>query len=91
MLVINTIDDAPFAVRSLHPANAALLAVSGRAGSPPVGARIPDLLRAWGAIYNRHHPHHPLREVRLRELRWAGRRYDDYAEPVRQWRQAVAP
>lgn len=74
---------------SPHPRNVALIDSAGGPTSLAPGTRLPDLLRAWGAIYNRHHPGHPVRAVVLEQLRWRGVTYSDFAMPVRTWRTAI--
>lgn len=51
-LVSATVENKAFSIRTLHPGNAVLLNALGRFENLPAGARVPDLLRAWGEIYN---------------------------------------
>ena len=91
-LVVATVDNRPFQLRSLHPDNAALLAIAGDFGRLPRAARLPELLRAWGEIYNsRLPPSSPqrLKAIRLDAYRWIGQRYSDYDTFIESWRQEL--
>jgi hypothetical protein len=91
-LVIATVDNRPFQLRSLHPDNAALLATVGDRGALPRAARLPELLRAWGEIYNsRLSTSSPqrLKAIRLDAYRWIGQRYSDYDTFTESWRQEL--
>ena len=75
-----------------HPLNAALIERYGGADKVPEAARVPDLLRALGGIYNSRLPEgsaRRLRAVRLDEYRWEGGRYGDYDRLVRSWREEL--
>jgi hypothetical protein len=91
MMVDYVMTNSELDVRSPHPANVALVAAAGGRARIPDGVRVPELLRAWGSIYNRHHPRQPVAAIRLEQRRWKGQDYTDYAIPVRQWREVVAP
>lgn len=87
-LVAATLRNGSFRLRRLHPDNAALLERAGGFDRLERGARVPELLRAWGAIYNeRLPPDSPrrLRAARLDEYRWDGGRYADYERYVASW------
>jgi hypothetical protein len=91
-LVIATVDNRAFQLRSLHPANAALLANAGNIESLPRAARVPELLRAWGEIYNSRLPASSpqrLKAIRLDAYRWMGQRYADYDTFIESWRQEL--
>lgn len=91
-LVIATVDNRAFKLRSLHPDNATLLATAGDIGKLPRAARLPELLRAWAEIYNsRLPPSSPqrLKAVRLDAYRWIGQRYSDYDTFIESWRQEL--
>jgi hypothetical protein len=91
-LVIATADNRAFQLRSLHPDNAALLATAGDIGKLPRAARLPEVLRAWGEIYNsRLPPSSPqrLKAIRLDAYRWIGQRYADYDNFIESWRQEL--
>ena len=66
-LVSATIENKAFSIRTLHPGNAALLNAVGGSENLPAGARLPDLLRAWGEIYNSRWP--PSSPERLRAIK----------------------
>jgi hypothetical protein len=91
-MVIATINNRPFRLRSLHPDNAALLATAGDIERLPRATRLPELLRAWGEIYNsRLPPSSPqrLKTIRLDAYRWIGQRYSDYDNFIESWRQEL--
>lgn len=90
-LVIATVDNRAFQLRSLHPDNAALLATAD-IGRLQRAARLPELLRAWAKVYNsRLPPSSPqrLKAIRLDAYRWAGQRYSDYDTFIELWRQEL--
>lgn len=81
--------NASFKLRRPHPDNARLSESHGGAGSLPRGARMPELLRAWGAIYNSRLPAgdaRRLKAMRLDAFEWDGRRYGDYEKFIESWR-----
>lgn len=87
-LAAGTVRNGSFRLRSIHPDNAALLERAGGFDRLPRGARVPELLRAWGAIHNERLPPsspHRLRSARLDEYRWDGRVYADYERYVASW------
>ena len=58
----------------------------------PPGARIPDLLQAWGEIYNKREPESSpkrLKAIRLDMYRWESGRYADYDKFVESWRKEL--
>jgi hypothetical protein len=58
----------------------------------PAGARIPDLLQAWGEIYNKREPESSperLKAIRLDMYRWESGRYADYEKFVESWRKEL--
>lgn len=88
-LVSATARNSSFTVTSPHPSNAALLAVSGGVENVPRAARMPDLLRAWGTIYNSRLPQSSsrgLKAVRLDAYNWEGKTFADYGRYVETWR-----
>lgn len=89
-MVNATVGNHSFRLRNLHPANAELLRAAGSVENLPPGARLPDLLRAWGAIYNDRLPSSSpqrLKAIRLDMYRWEGGRYADYDKFIQSWRQ----
>jgi hypothetical protein len=88
-LVAATVENKSFTIPSPHPANVAMSATVGGVEKLPRAARLGDLLRTWGAIYNsRLSPSSTrrLRAVRLEAYRWEGKSYGDYERPVESWR-----
>lgn len=91
-LVSATMANTPFKLRSPHPENAALLAATGDIEKLQQGTRVPELLRAWGTIYNSRWPAsspHRLRAIRLDAYRWMGQSYSDYDHFIQSWRQEL--
>jgi hypothetical protein len=88
-LVGATVENREFTIYNPHPSNVALAASAGGVERLPRAARLPELLRAWGAIYNSRLPEgspRRLRAVRLEAYRWEGGAYEDYERPVESWR-----
>jgi hypothetical protein len=88
-LVSATVENKSFTIRWPHPSNVALIAASGGVEKLPRAARLEELLRAWGAIYNSRLPQasaRRLKAVRLDAYRWEGVRYGDDARFVETWR-----
>ena len=86
-LVSATVENKSLSIRYPHPANLALL--SGDAANVPSAARLPELLHAWGAIYNDRLPAQSgqrLKAVRLETYRWEGGGYANYDRFVQSWR-----
>lgn len=84
-----TVENKVFTIHKPHPSNAALADSAGGAEKLPRAARLTELLRAWGAIYNSRLPEgspRRLRAVRLDVYRWAGGTYGDYERFVETWR-----
>lgn len=91
-LVAATVTNGPFNLRSPHPANAALLAAEGDVNKLQQGTRLPELLRAWGAIYNSRWPASSprrLKAIRLDGYRWMGQSYSNYDQFMESWRQEL--
>src|SRR5215203_5428179 len=87
-MVNATIDNQSFKLTSIHPQNEALGRQLGGVEKLPPGARLPDLLRAWGEIYNqRQAPSSPrrLKAIRLDLYRWESGRYSDYDKFIESW------
>lgn len=88
-LVSATAENKSFAIRFPHPANTALLNSLGGTEKLPPGARLPDLLRSWGEIYNSRFPassSQRLRAVRIDVYRWEPGVYSKYDTYVKTWR-----
>jgi hypothetical protein len=88
-LVGATVENKSFFIKNPYPSNAALIAEAGGADKLPRAARLRELLRAWGEIYNARLPPASalrLRAVRLDAYRWEGRGYVDYERFVESWR-----
>jgi hypothetical protein len=71
-----TVQNLSFKIPSPHPANAKLAAEAGGVDKLPAGARLPELLGAYGELYNARLPDGStsrLRAVRLESYRWNGR------------------
>jgi hypothetical protein len=88
-LVGATVENKSFLIVNPHPANAALAEGAGGVERLPRGARLGELLRAWGNIHNRRlsaDSPRRLRAVRLDAYRWDGREYGDYERFVESWR-----
>jgi len=89
-MVNATVDNQAFKISNPNPANLALLQAAGGLEHLPAGARIPDLLRAWGSLYNERldtaSPQR-LKAIRLDMYRWEGRTYSNYDNFIESWRQ----
>lgn len=91
-MVNATIGNQSFKLRSIHPQNEEMLrSYSGIENLPP-GARIPDLLQAWGDLYNKREPESSpkrLKAIRLDMYRWESGRYADYDKFIESWRKEL--
>ena len=89
-MVNATVGNQSFKIRNLHPANAQLLEQFGGLDHLPPGARVPDLLRAWGNLYNERldvaSPQR-VKAIRLDMYRWEGGSYANYDHFIESWRQ----
>jgi hypothetical protein len=88
-LVGATVENKEFTIYNPHPSNVALAASAGGVEKLPRAARLNELLRAWGEIYNSRLPEDSprrLRAVRLDAYRWEGGVYADYERFVESWR-----
>lgn len=84
-----TVENKEFTIHRPHPSNAALAVSAGGVERLPRGARLGELLRAWGEIHNSRLPAgspRRLRAVRLDAYRWEGHAYGDYERFVESWR-----
>ena len=80
-MVNATIGNQAFKLKSIHPQNEEMLRRYGGIENLPPGARIPDLLQAWGNLYNQREPASSprrLKAIRLDMYRWESGRYADY-------------
>lgn len=87
-MVNATVDNQSFKLSNPYPANAELLRQTG--GLLPPGARVPDLLRAWGDLYNERLPASSpqrLKAIRLDMYRWEGGDFANYDKFIESWRQ----
>ena len=88
-LVSAAVENKSFDIPSPHPANISLAAAYGGMDKLPGAARLEDLLRAWGAIYNSQLPgssNQRLKSVRLDAYRWEGGINGEYDRFVESWR-----
>ena len=91
-MVNATVDNQSFKLSNPYPANAELIRQAGGLEHLPPGARLPDLLRAWGDLYNeRLPPESPqrLKAIRLDMYRWEGGSFDNYDKFIESWRQEL--
>lgn len=91
-MVNATIDNQSFKLKSIHPQNDEMLRRFGGVGNLPPGARLPDLLQAWGNLYNKQLPSSStrrLKAIRLDMYRWESGRYEDYDKFVESWQQEL--
>lgn len=91
-LVSAAVDNKSFNIRSPHPANLRMAASYGGVDKLPRAARLEDLLRAWGAIYNSRlagSSNQRLRSVRLDAYRWEGGINGEYDRFVESWRTVL--
>ena len=91
-MVNATIANQSFKLNSIHPENQDLLRSFGSIDKLPAGARIPDLLKAWGDLYNNKLPDSSpqrLKAIRLDMYRWESGRYADYDKFIETWRKEL--
>jgi hypothetical protein len=91
-MVNATVANQSFKLANLHPANAELLRQAGGIEQLPAGARLPDLLHAWGNLYNERLPAaspQRLKAIRLDMYRWEGGSYDNYDKFIQSWREEL--
>lgn len=89
-MVNATVGNESFKLRSLHPSNAAMLRSAGGVESLPAGARLPELLGAWGQLYNNQQPASSprrLKAIRIDMYSWESGRYADYDKFIESWRK----
>jgi hypothetical protein len=91
-MVNATIDNQSFKLTSLHPENEALVRRFGGVENLPPGVRLPELLQAWGYLYNKQYPvasPQRLKAIRLVMYRWESGRYSDYDKFIESWRKEL--
>lgn len=91
-MVAATVNNDSFRLASPHPDNARLLSQMNGIDNLPPGARIPDLLQAWGELYNQTQPPestHRLRAIRLDMYRWEGGDYSGFDKFLDSWRKEL--
>lgn len=89
-MVNATVDNQSFKLPNPYPANAELMRQAGGIEHLPRGARLPDLLRAWGNLYNERLPSgspQRLKAIRLDMYRWEGGSFSNYDNFIESWRQ----
>ena len=88
-MVNATVDNQSFKLPSPYPANAELIRQAGGIEHLPPGARVPDLLRMWGNLYNERLPASSpqrLKAIRLDMYRWEGGEFANYDKFIESWR-----
>jgi hypothetical protein len=88
-MVSATIANQSFKLASIHPDNEALMRAYGGVENLPPGVRLPDLLKAWGELYNQQQPASSpqrLKAIRLDMYRWEGGTYSGYDNFIESWR-----
>ena len=91
-MVNAAIDNQSFKLKSIHPQNEELARQFGGVENLPPGVRLPDLLQAWGEIYNKQLPASSpqrLKAIRLDMYRWESGRYSDYDKFIESWRKEL--
>lgn len=91
-MVSATIANQSFKLSSIHPENEELLRRFGGVENLPPGVRVPDLLQAWGDLYNKQFPASSpqrLKAIRLDMYRWESGSYSDYDKFIESWRKEL--
>jgi hypothetical protein len=91
-MVNATIGNQSFKLKSIHPQNEELSRQFGGVEYLPPGVRLPDLLQAWGEIYNKQLPASSpqrLKAIRLDMYRWESGQYSDYDTFIESWRKEL--
>jgi hypothetical protein len=86
------VDNRSFKLASIHPENEELIRRFGGVENLPPGVRLPDLLQAWGDLYNKQQPESSpqrLKAIRLDMYRWESGRYADYDKFIESWRKEL--
>lgn len=71
-----------------HPANLKVIEEFGGINNVPDGMRVPELIRAWGEMYNEKLPADSptrLKSIRLEAYRWNGGEYSAYDTYLKSW------
>ena len=87
-LVSAAVANRSFNIRSPHPANIQMASAYGGSDKLPRAARLNDLLRTWGVIYNSRlaaSSTQKLKSVRLDAYRWEGGVNGEYHRYVESW------
>jgi len=87
-LLGSTVENESFNLRSPHPENLRLISSYGGPENAPRAARMPELLRAWGAIYNSRLPdssNQRLKSIRVDAYVWEGGIDGEYRRFVESW------
>jgi hypothetical protein len=88
MMVYYVMGNSSLFIESPHPNNVKLVVSAGGRENVPPGARVPDLLAAWGNAYNGRlakTSSQRLRRIWLKQYRWPGGSYSDYRQFVREY------
>jgi hypothetical protein len=91
-MVNATIANQSFKLASIHPENEELLRRFGGVENLPPGVRLPDLLKAWGDLYNKQQPDSSpqrLKAIRLDMYRWESGGYSNYDKFIESWRKEL--
>jgi hypothetical protein len=91
-MVNAAVGNQSFKLPNPYPANAEWIQQAGGIENLPPGARVPDLLQAWGDLYNEKLPASSpqrLKAIRLDMYRWEGGSYANYDKFIESWRQEL--
>ena len=91
-LVSAAVENQSFNIRWPHPANIRLAAAYDGPDKLPRAARLEELLRAWGEIYNSRlsaSSNQRLKSIRLDAYKWEGGPNGDYDRFVESWRAVL--
>jgi hypothetical protein len=91
-LVSAAVENKSFEIRWPHPANALMTQEYGGTHKLPRAARLDDLLRTWGAIYNLRLPassNKRLKSIQLDAYRWEGGINGEYHRFIESWKATL--
>ena len=91
-LVSAAVSNKSFTIRYPHPENLRTASSYGGTDKLPKGARLDELLRAWGAIYNARlseSSNQKLKAIKLNTYQWEGGLTGEYARFVGSWRTTL--